>query len=143
MKKAIVIANAFLKLSQPDLGDTISNLKVQKLLYYAQGFSLAIYNKPLFKEQIISWTHGPVVVEVYNEFGRYGAGPIPVPNIAINLTKNEIKLISDVWKVYGQFSAWKLRDMTHSETPWKTTPRNRVISQEKLKKFFKTRITNE
>jgi uncharacterized phage-associated protein len=51
----------FLKLSQPDIGDVISNLKLQKLLYYAQGFYLAIYGKALFEEDIVAWEHGPVV----------------------------------------------------------------------------------
>jgi uncharacterized phage-associated protein len=45
----------------------------------------------------------------------------------IKLTKKEKDLIVSVWKVYGQFSAWRLRDMTHNETPWKSTPRNIVL----------------
>ncbi|WP_208932366.1 Panacea domain-containing protein [[Haemophilus] ducreyi] len=48
-------------------GDLISNLKIQKLVYYAQGFSLAINNKPLFSEKIQAWTHGPVTPELYNK----------------------------------------------------------------------------
>lgn len=136
MKNVTVIANAILKLSEPEVGDSITNLKLQKLLYYAQGFYLAIHNKPLFEEDILAWEHGPVVSRVYHVFSKYGSNAIPVPDLEVKLTKKEKKLIIGVWNVYGQFSAWKLRDMTHSERPWKETSRNQVISHELLKSFF-------
>ena len=143
MKNASTIAKAFLKLSQPSVGDTISNLKLQKLLYYAQGFFLAIYDRPLFKEDIVSWDHGPVVREVYDEYSIFVSDVIPVPDGEVKLSKREGELIANVWKVYGQFSAWKLRDMTHKEMPWLTTGKNHVISHEKLSRFFKTLVVNE
>ena len=142
MKKATQIAKAFLKLSEPDIGDNISNLKLQKLLYYAQGFNLAINKKPLFSENIIAWEHGPVVREVYDVYSKYSSQILPVPEEEISLTKNEKELIVNVWKVYGQFSAWRLRDMTHSENPWKNTSRNKIISHEELTSFFKTLVVN-
>lgn len=138
MKKASQIAKAFLKLSRPEVGDAITNLKLQKLLYYAQGFYLAMYKKPLFKEDLIAWDHGPIVKEVYYDYNSFSSGFIPVPEGKVVLTKNEQNLIESVWKVYGQFSAWKLREMTHNEPPWKTTERNKIISHQKLSDFFKT-----
>ncbi len=141
MKSAIEIANAILKMSEPEVGDTITNLKLQKLLYYVQGFHLAIYDKPLFKENILAWEHGPVVKEVYHNFSSCGATAIDVPSDSVKLTENEQNLIIDVWKVYGQFSAWKLRDMTHHEIPWKVTEKNKIIKHETLKVFFKTLVS--
>ena len=139
MKKASTIANIFLKLSEPEVGDVITNLKLQKLLYYVQGFHLAIYDKPLFKENILAWEHGPVVKEVYDEFKGYRAGHIPQPDkITSSLRKEELDLIKNIWNVYGQFSAWKLRDMTHNESPWENTAKNDVISHKELRSFFKT-----
>lgn len=140
MKDAITIANAILKLSEPEVGDSITNLKLQKLLYYVQGFHLALYGKPIFKENILAWEHGPVVKEVYCEYSGCGAEAIPVPEESISLTEKEKDVIVGVWKVYGQFSAWKLRDMTHNEKPWKETAKNAVISHNLLKGFFKTLI---
>jgi uncharacterized phage-associated protein len=61
----------------------------------------------------------------------------------IKLSKSEGDLIASVWEVYGQFSAWKLRDMTHKEMPWLNTAKNHIISHEKLSKFFKTLVVNE
>ena len=141
MKNAITIANAILKLSEPEIGDSVTNLKLQKLLYYSQGFCLALYkDKPLFKEEILAWDHGPVVKEVYEMFKKYGSNTIPVPTADISLTAREEKVVVGVWKVYGQFSAWKLRDMTHDENPWKNTKRSTVISHSALRRFFKELI---
>jgi uncharacterized phage-associated protein len=140
MKDAITIANAILKLSEPEIGDAITNLKLQKLLYYIQGFHLALHDEPLFKEDVLAWEHGPVVKEVYHKFSGCGANSIEVPEEGVELTKKERDVVIGVWKVYGQFSAWKLRDMTHGEKPWRETPRNGVISHDLLKKFFKTLV---
>lgn len=57
--------------------DSISNLKLQKLLYYAQGSYLALTNEPLFNENILAWKHGPVVNEVYQVYKKYGSDGIP------------------------------------------------------------------
>lgn len=140
MKSAIEIAKAILKMSEPEIGDSISNLKLQKLLYYIQGFSLIIYGKPMFKEKLVAWEHGPVVEEVYHKFKECGAAAISIPTDSVELTKEEADLIVDVWKVYGQFSAWKLRDMTHNEAPWKNTEKYKVIEHEVLRDFFKTLV---
>ena len=74
---AINVAKYFLLKSNPEIGDTISNLKLQKLLYLAQGFFLAIYGEPLFPEHIEAWTHGPVVPEIYRRFKRFEGSTIP------------------------------------------------------------------
>ena len=141
MLSAKKVAEYFLSLSDEDLGDMISNLKLQKLCYYAQGFSLALYNKPLFKEEIVAWNHGPVVPELYREYKEYGANGIPVPNVDLTkYTKEEKELMNEVYTVYGQFSAWKLVNMTHSEAPWNNTNINEVISHENMKTFFNTLV---
>ena len=141
MLSAKKVAEYFLSLSDEDLGDMISNLKLQKLCYYAQGFSLALYNKPLFKEEIVAWNHGPVVQELYKEYKQYGANGIPIPNVDLSkYTKEEKELMNEVYTVYGQFSAWKLVNMTHSEAPWSNTAINEVISHENMKTFFNTLV---
>lgn len=139
--KVQTIANVFLKLSQPELGDGLTNLKLQKLVYYAQGFSLAVNDHPLFAEDIVAWEHGPVVRELYAIYRELGSGTIPVPDVALNIDKDDLALIEEVNNVYGQFSAWKLRDMTHQERPWVETPRDQVISHELMKEYFSTLTT--
>ena len=58
-------------------GENISNLKLQKLLYYAQGSFLAVTDKPLFEDNIVAWCHGPVVESVYHEYKSNGSNGIP------------------------------------------------------------------
>jgi len=141
----IQIARGIVCLADISIGDLISNLKLQKLLYYVQGFHLAMYDKPLFKEDIEAWMYGPVVPEAYHYFKKYGDGHIELNDedddkLFVEFLDDEEKLIIDVWKVYGQYSAYRLMRFTHEEPPYLTTKRNCIISHDKLKKFFKTQL---
>ncbi len=134
-------AKYFIGLVDEDAGDSISNLKLQKLLYYAQGFHLAIHGKPLFHEKIKAWDHGPVVPQVYHPYKKHGANAIPKEKIDVDRYSPKIReLLNEVYSVYGQFSAGKLRSMTHNEPPWRETPRGEEISHEAMKQFFKTLV---
>lgn len=127
-----------------DDADEISNLKLQKLLYYAQGLHLAMYGRPLFNDEIIAWQHGPVVKAVYEKYkhnGRSGIVDAALPDDTF--TKEAIDIMTITLHNFGQFSAWKLRDMTHEETPWKVTDINHVISQDIIKKYFEEHYIEE
>lgn len=139
------VADYFLAKQDTEAGDTISNLKLQKLVYYAQGFHLAIFNKPLFNEQIQAWMHGPVVPELYQKFKIYGSGAIPpITEIDLIQFKEEtLSFLDEVYSVFNQYSGWALRNMTHEELPWKEHEADAgVISTESMKAYFKTRINN-
>lgn len=139
---ALDVAKWFLFREQNELVEdecgTISNLKLQKLLYYAQGTFLALKDAPIFKEDIVAWVHGPVVVEVYNKYKEHNGNPIAYDGdlSAQEFSCEEVSILEEVYKEFGQFSAWKLRDMTHNETPWKTTKKNDVIPQNIIKEYF-------
>lgn len=123
--------------------DSLTNMKLQKLLYYCQGFYLAIYDKPLFAAKIEKWTHGPVCPVVYQEYKKHKANIIPGPADSFNrsrLSSEEREVIKQVYSTYGQFSAWRLRDLTHKEAPWVETPDSGEISTTFLKEFFKTKL---
>lgn len=133
------VANMFVKLNDTESGDVLTNLKLQKLVYYAQGFSLAIFNKPLFNDEISAWEHGPVVADLYHKLKKYGYRQVKMDeDVSDAISQEQRDLITEVNKVYGQFSAWKLRDMTHNESPWLTTNRGDVITKDKIKSYFKT-----
>ena len=138
------IADYFLSLTDEEAGDSISNLKLQKLVYYAQGFSLALHGKPLFSEAIEAWAHGPVVPELYQKYKSYGCRGIEKPkDIDFDKYSNEVKdLLNDVWNVYGQYSAWRLRALAHEEPPWQVAYNSgtSVISHKELTEYFKTQI---
>lgn len=139
---AIDVAKALVALTDPEKGDTTSNLKVQKLLYYAQGVHLALYGKPLFKEEIYSWQYGPVVPEVYAQFKEFGSGAIEYPegfDFSI-FQETSMEVLTEVHAVYGQFSAIKLMNMTHEEPPYNNTKSKSIISHEELYNYFKTQL---
>lgn len=115
------IARYFLAKQEADAGDLISHLKLQKLCYYAQGVGLAARGEPLFKERLEAWLHGPVVPDLYQAYKGYGNNPIPpVTDLDLESFDPADRLVlDDVYTYYAQFSGWRLRQMTHSEAPWK------------------------
>ncbi|MBW4552995.1 MAG: DUF4065 domain-containing protein [Aphanocapsa sp. GSE-SYN-MK-11-07L] len=139
------VAKYFLSLTDEDSGDLISNLKLQKLVYYAQGFHLALYDEPLFEERIEAWTHGPVVPDLYSAYKHLGLNAIPRPtDLDFSVYDERTReLLDEVYQVHGQFSAWKLCNMTHDEPPWKNAIANGgVITASSMKEFFKTQLVN-
>ncbi len=145
MRRANDVAIYFLSLSDTQEGEFISNLKLQKLLYYAQGVHLALHNTQLFNENIEAWAHGPVVPEVYRKYKTYGDNPLHLQDTeeVLNFSTNEQEVLDEVYQVYGQFSAWKLREMTHDEDPWKNTPQSAVISPKIIQDYFKMLIIDD
>lgn len=141
--KVLDIANKLLSLaSNSECGELMSNMKLQKMLYYQQGFHLAYLDTPLFDEEIEAWMYGPVVPCVYEQFKGNGSRGLEPFDEEISLSDVEEALFNEVFKVYGAYSASGLMNMTHSEEPWRTTPTGvgNVISLEKMSQFFKTRL---
>lgn len=145
-------------------GDTISNLKLQKLLYFMQGFHLAWFGAPLFGERMEAWTYGPVVPVVFQEFKRYKQRAINPERYSdsLVLSGEEQQLFDRVYSEYNRFSAVTLMNrrtsessaelaqalpseeeedevnMTHSEGPWKDHGIGDEITNEELRAFFLT-----
>ena len=138
--KALDIANKIISKTDLEHGDTISNLKLQKMMYYQQGFHLAYFGTPLFAEDIVAWQYGPVVPYVYKEYKSFESNSISTSKEGISLSDDEEELFNNVYEEYNQFSAVALMKMTHEESPWKTTEINSVISRDKMMAFFKTQI---
>jgi uncharacterized phage-associated protein len=143
MMTAHDVANAFLELEALNDGDGLTNMKLQKLVYYAQGFFLALHGRPLFAEPIEAWTHGPVVPELYHAYKSAGRSAL-IPKAGFDLGSipaDERDLIEEVYKVFGQFSAWRLRNMTHEEPTWRNHEEDaEVIPHAELMSYFKTRL---
>lgn len=122
---------------------SVTNLKLQKLVYYAQGIALGSYSKKLFREPILAWEHGPVVKELYD---RYKSGSQPLSsnlNESIeDITSNELvqKILDETISIYGVYTPWVLRNKTHNETPWLETKRDEEITDEKLISFFRKQL---
>ena len=121
----------------------MTNLKLQKLLYYTQGFHLAIFDQPIFAEEIKAWQYGPVVEPVYRSYKKYGRNALPEsddfnPEI-IDVTDRE--LIDEVYGVYGKYTGTVLANITHQEKPWMSTELNQTITHDLMRDYFKSQIS--
>ena len=118
------IAEWFIHYAAADSGSgDLSNLKLQKLLYYAQGWCIALKGVLLFPDEIQAWSHGPVVKPLYHRFKHFESGDVtPEPASGFqwaDIDSDTTDLLIEVWEKYAQYSAWKLRNMTHEESPWR------------------------
>lgn len=142
--QVIDIANKILykATTNAEVEGLICNLKLQKMLYYMQGFYLAYFGKSLFEEDIEAWMYGPVVPSIYETFKSNGNRGIEYSGNTISLQEEEEELFDEVYRVYNEYSAVGLMNLTHTETPWKsvTTGVGNIIEKDAMKSFFKKRI---
>ena len=121
--KAIDIASYILeKLSK------ITSMKLQKLLYYCQAWSLVWDERPLFEEKIEAWANGPIVREVFNKH-RKEFFVNKLSGDSSKLTDTQKDTINSVLKYYGDKSSQWLSDLTHKEDPWKNAREGLAIGE--------------
>lgn len=147
------IANYFLDRAAKE-GSQITQMKLQKLVYIAYGWALALTGRRLFDEPIEAWEHGPVIRSLYDEFKRFGGDAIKGRATEFNLDDFDISeprvpeddadtvlILDKVWAAYRRFSGWQLRQKTHEPgTPWSVTynpqERDKVIPDEVIRPHF-------
>lgn len=126
-------------------GESITNLKLQKILYYVQGYVSKHCNEPAYPEEIYNWPYGPVVQDVYYEYSRNRANPIEEPEEEfLERAKQRLKkdpavlgVIDKVILKSYSFTASELVGKTHEEDPWKNTSESEEISYAKIAKYFR------
>ena len=122
-RSADAVADHFLVKIDTTSGDLISNLKMQKLCYLAQGWSLALLGRPLFDDVIEAWGQGPAIPPLFRRFKACGLGALDVYKLRTNpdkkLNAEELELLDWVWGKYGRYSGGELRDLTCGQAPWK------------------------
>ena len=145
MYTALDIAAWFLGAIDRKAGDGITHLKLQKLVYYAQAWSLALRDTPLFDEPVEAWTHGPVVETVYQRFRTSRATNLPRLPQKSEIDPQTALLLRAVLEAYGEHTARFLEDLTHREVPWQTArdglaPRSRsrrIIPTTVMKRYYR------
>lgn len=152
---AMDIARWFIERNQQDVrkgeDEKMTLLKLLKLLYYAEGCSLALNNRSLFREKILAWEHGPVVKEVWKSFDNAYDLWVDANEMEASLEKIcrvDAELLEDVYSVFGKYSASGLRDKTHEESPWLDATQggksyNAEISRCAIKKYFEENYVEE
>ncbi|HET7461522.1 MAG TPA: type II toxin-antitoxin system antitoxin SocA domain-containing protein [Longimicrobium sp.] len=100
-----------------EVGDPITNLRLQKLVYYAQAWYLALHGKRLIPAEFQAWVHGPVCHPLYQRFRGYAWNPIS-ESVARPEPPDEVEAhLREIMEVYGGYSAWDLERLTHAEEP--------------------------
>ena len=116
-----IVANWFLARGAME-GEYFTQMKLQKLVYIAHGWSLALTGKPLINEAVEAWKWGPVIRSLYGDFVKFGALPIDETPDLPDLQTKDAELLEEVWDVYKTFTAAQLSAMTHAAgTPWSQT----------------------
>lgn len=160
---ALAIANSFIELAKQKKRESeLTHLKLQKLVYFAHAWNLAIKDEPLVDEQPEAWDYGPVFSSVYHEFKSFGKKPIsrpgtiPVPcgegpffdfEFVSPFIKNDDietqSLLEKIWDVYSKFSASQLSELTHKkDSPWDTTrsQSGSAISNDLIKEYMQQKV---
>lgn len=130
-------------------GYEITNLSLQKLLYYVKGFSYLMLGKDIIEEECEAWAYGPVISYIYDKYKKLGNGMIPDYDDAIDysslLTHEEIKVLDHTVDCLGIFNGTVLMKMTHKERPWlearsgipEFAPSRNVIREKAIFDYFK------
>ena len=152
-KKAMDVANYIVDYCVKK-GSPVSNLKLQKLLYYVQAASLVSFGEKLFSDEISAWKYGPVVESVYHNFKIYVDKVITEMFTERDLltlednskeydpsalfSKNEKEIITKVLDSYDNYSALAMVKKTHAEKPWRDAYEkgSDFIQTEEIRKFY-------
>lgn len=134
----------------------IPNLKLQKLLYYAQAWHLAFFQKPLFDGKFQAWIHGPVNRDIYDRFkenkllySTLDCDDLLDTNINETIDEKTQEHINNILESYARFSGTELEMMTHREDPWLEarkgfSPMERCeneISEQTMKNYYGNRLS--
>lgn len=154
---ASAIANYFIKKGTEENVPGMTQMKIQKLVYMAYGFSLSLFNLDIIGgEDVKAWEHGPVIPSLYHSLKSYGrnvvsnpieetydefdGGGATTPEVDPN-DEDTLSVLDAVWRLYRHKSAAELRNLTHEQnTPWSMNyrehERNVVIPRSHIKAFY-------
>lgn len=125
---------------------SLSAMRLQKLIYYSQAWSLVWDDIPLFDNVIEAWANGPVCRDLFEK--HRGCYLVSLENVSEHatgsLTETQMETIDAVLTAYGDKSAQWLSDQTHSETPWQmaragisdTERGNKEITLESMMEYY-------
>jgi len=148
MINASTIADYFLALAN-EIEEPITNMKLNKLVYYAQAWHLAVFNRPLFADEIEAWVHGPVLKNVYDSYKQFRwipiiTGDLNLEEIRQQFSPEQQELLDDITEIYLPKTAYALEQLTQSEDPWIVAreglapyePSSNIITQDSMKNYY-------
>lgn len=137
MERIIDVANFIFEEYKKLSGKAIDEMKLHKLLYFAQRETLAILNEPLFKEPMQAWDYGPVSPKVRLAYTPNGL----IGDNFKRISSQHAYIVKDVILQYGALASWKLSEKSHQETSWrnarKTGNKKAIISIDAIREDAK------
>lgn len=132
-------------------GELLTNLKLQKLVFYAQAWHLAVLGRELFPDHFEAWVHGPVCPNLYHHYKSLGYNPIPCVDDCPCFPEDTADLLEQVVELYLGESAYTLERMTHGEVPWinargdlpPDAPSNNIITKDSMKNYYGQYVIRE
>lgn len=106
-------------------GCMIDEMKLHKLLYFAQKESYIQTDKPLFKEKFEGWKYGPVSTDVRDAYGKNTFSKTRALN-TFKVTQDFVNIMDSVFNMYASKDSWTLSRLTHSETSWKNSRKDLI-----------------
>lgn len=139
------VANYFRWRIDYEAGDNMTNLKLQKLCYYALAWHKTFTGERLFNADFEAWDHGPANRELYKHYRSQldrGWDPIPPDDECENFdpaevfSLTELDSLQEVWDSYGHLGAKRLEELTHQERPWLETRKNCTIPIDLMEVYY-------
>lgn len=118
MENTMSVAMALDSMLYEKNGKHMDEMRMHKLMYFAQRESLMYNNKPLFDATFYGWKYGPVLKEVRSEFEKK-SGFEDSLNLQSQVSEDTKGLLRRVFDRYGSLSPWKLSALSHEEFSWK------------------------
>ena len=140
MYRVLIVARHIIKYCN-EMNYPVSNLKLQKLLYFVQAEFLVNKDEPCFPEEIEAWDFGPVVPEVYHRYKVYGSSSIPYINTGIlgRISSPDRIMIEEMVDQCAKYTASQLVDITHNQDPWikaYTPYKSNIITKKSIRDYF-------
>lgn len=138
-----MVAREFVVLAND--GKRFSPLELQKLVFFAHGWSFPFLGELLVTDRVEAWTYGPVFPELYVVLRKYGARGVDNVPMSLrerlsnksDLDQEEKELVNAVFKSYGEFSGRHLVKLVHEKgSPWDNTKPGSEIDSDLIKSFF-------
>ena len=148
MITANTVADYFLALAN-ECEEPITNMKLNILVYYTQAWCLAVFDRPLFADEIEAWVHGPVLRTLYNTYKQFRWTPIITGDLNVEEIRQQFspelqELLDDISEIYLPKTTYALEQLTQSEEPWIVArqglapyePSSNLITEDSMKNYY-------
>jgi uncharacterized phage-associated protein len=152
---ASTVADYFLALAN-ECEELITNMKLNILVYYTQAWHLAVFDSPLFADEIEAWVHGPVLQPLYDTYRQFRSRPIITEDLNLEeirqwFSPEQQELLDDITEIYFPKTTSALEQLAQSEDPWRLTrsglapyePSNNIIKQDSMKNYYALMLKDE